>query len=122
MHPFGSGRWRHVLELNAQVSIRKCSDEAQYLKAFKRHKVEQRQRAHRQLDADKENRDSDDDPLARMMDTEEEDASIEAEVAPARMMDTEEDDESTTAEVTALEAKVTRLRAELKEHTEKSSS
>ena len=99
MHPFGSGRWQHVLELNAQVTIRQCSDEAQYLEAFRRHKVEEKQRVQRQL-GDDGNRDSDDKPLAHMVNTEEEDESMEAVV-------------------TASEAKVTGLRAELKEHTEK---
>ena len=59
-HPYGSGRWQHVLELNAQVTFRNCSDEAQYLAAFKRHRVEQQQRVRRQRDENKENRDSDD--------------------------------------------------------------
>ena len=96
MHPFGSGRWQHVLELNAQVTIRQCNDDAQFLKAFKRHKVEEQQRVQRQLGGDRETRDSDDEPSACMVDA-------------------EEDDESSMTEVAALRSKVVRLRAEVAE-------
>ena len=96
MHPFGSGRWQHVLELNAQVTIRQCNDDAQFLKAFKRHKVEEQQRVQRQLGGDQETRDSDDEPSACVVNA-------------------EEDDESSMTEVGALRSKVVRLRAEVAE-------
>ena len=96
MHPFGSGRWQHVLELNAQVNIRQCNDDAQFLMAFKRHKVEEQQRVQRQLGGDQETRDSDDEPSACVVNA-------------------EEDDESNMTEVAALRSKVVRLRAEVAE-------
>lgn len=93
MHPFGSGRWQHVLECNSQVSIRNCSNDAEYLKAFKRHMSEEKRRARMQQDEDKENRDSDDDP-------------------PVQMASAEDEDEFLEAQVIALQAQVARHKAE----------
>ena len=93
MHPFGSGRWQHVLECNSQVSIQNCSDDAEYLKAFKRHKSEEKRRARMQQDEDKENRDIDDDP-------------------PVQMEGAEDEDELLEAQVIALQAEVARHKAE----------
>ena len=96
-HPYGSGRWQHVLELNARVTFRNCSDEAQYLAAFKRHKVEQQQRVRRQREENKENWDSDHDLPDRTADSE------------------EEDDDATESRVAVLQDEVARLKELLKE-------